>query len=91
MPIDIENFKSEKTTDLMKQVLKEFLQSHRDKAYLATELFEVMRGRKPESQVDLFEIQGILYALTKEKSIVCRFIETKHGFQAYYSFYESIA
>jgi len=90
MPIDLENFKSEKTPDLMKQVLKEFLQSHRDKAYLATELFEVMRGRKPESQVDLFEIRGILYALTKERSIVSRFVETKHGFQAYYSFYENI-
>lgn len=85
MPIDIENFK---TTDSMKQLVKEFLQSHRDKAYLATELFEVMKGRKPGSQVDLFEIQGILYVLTKERSIVSRFVETKNVFHAYYSISE---
>ena len=89
MPIDIEKFKSEKSSDLMKDVLKEFLQSHRDKAYLATELFEAMKGRKPESQLDLFEIQGILYTLTKERSIVSRFVETKDGFQAYYSISEA--
>ncbi len=88
MPIDIENFKSEKTMDSMKQGVKEFLQIHRDKAYLATELFEVLKGRRPESQVDLFEIQGVLYTLTKERSIISRFVETKDGFQAYYSINE---
>jgi hypothetical protein len=91
MPIDIENFKREKKTDLMNDMLKEFLQSHHDKAYLATELFEIMNCRKPESQLDLFEIQGLLYILTKDRSIVSGFVETKHGFQAYYSINESVA
>ena len=88
MPIDIKNFKNEKTVESMKQGVKEFLQIHRDKAYLAAELFEVWRGRKPESQVDLFEIQGVLYTLTKERSVISRFVETKDGFQAYYSINE---
>lgn len=88
MPIDIDDFKSGKSMDSMTQVVKEFLQSNRDKAYLATELFEVMKGRKLESPTDLFEIQSVLHTLVKERSIVSRHVETKDGFQAYYSISE---
>lgn len=88
MPIDINNFKTGKTTDSMAEVVKKFLQTNRDKAYLATELFEVMKGRKLESSADLFEIQNVLYTLTRDRSIVNRHVETKDGFQAYYSINE---
>jgi hypothetical protein len=85
MPIDIDNLKSGKTMDSMAETVKKFLQSNPDKAYLATELFEVMKGRKLQSQADLFEIQNVISILTKERAIVSRHVETKDGFQAYYS------
>lgn len=85
MPIDIDKTKTENTIDSMIEKIKKFLQSNPDKAYLATELFEVINGRKLQSQVDLFEIQNALTILTKDRSIVSRHVETKDGFQAYYS------
>ena len=85
MPIDIAKTKSTSTTDSMAEKVKKFLQSNPDKAYLATELFEATNGRKLQSQVDLFEIQNVLSILTKDRSIVSRHVETKDGFQAYYS------
>lgn len=91
MPIDIDQFKSGKSSESFIQVVKEFLQNHRDKAYLATELFEVMKGRKLVSPADLFEIQNVLHILSRERSIVSRHVETKDGFQAFYSFNEGWA
>jgi hypothetical protein len=88
MPIDIDQFKGGKSSDSMTQLVREFLQSHRDKAYLATELFEVMKGRKLVSPADLFEIQNVLHILSRERTIVSRHVETKEGFQAFYSFNE---
>lgn len=84
MPIDIDNFKGGKSVDSMKEAVKKFLQSNHDKAYLATELFEVVQGRELKSTADLFEIQGVLQTLVKERAIVSRHVETKDGFQAYY-------
>jgi hypothetical protein len=68
MPIDIDNFKGGKPVDSMKEAVKKFLQSNHDKAYLATELFEVVQGRKLKSTADLFEIQGILQTLGRGRS-----------------------
>lgn len=85
MPIDVDKVKSEKTVESMTEKVKKFLQGHPDKAYLATELFEEINGRKLQSQSDLFEIQNIISILVKERSIVSRHVETKDGFQAYYS------
>jgi hypothetical protein len=85
VPIDIDKTKNGSTMDSMAEKVKKFLQSNPDKAYLATELFEVMKGRKLQSQADLFEIQNVIGILTEERSIVRRHVETKDGFQAYYS------
>jgi hypothetical protein len=85
MPIDIDNLKSDKTTGSMTETVKRFLQSNPTKAYLATELFEEIKGRRLQSQADLFEIQNAISILMKERSIVVRHVETKDGFQAYYS------
>ena len=63
----------------MKEAVKKFLSKH-DKAHLATELFEVIQDRKLKSTVDLFEIQGILQTLFKERAIVTRHVETEDGF-----------
>jgi hypothetical protein len=88
MPIDIDKTKRGKTIDSMAEMVKKFLQSNPDKAYLATELFEVMKGRKLQSQADLFEIQNVISNLMKDRSIIVRHVETKDGFQAYYSISE---
>ena len=85
MPIDLDSLKTGKIENSMAEAVKKFLQTNRDKAYLATELFEAVKGRRAESYVDSFEIRSVLYTLTKERSIISRFLETKHGFQAYYS------